>query len=839
MPRCSSLHWHFVLVCCWAFTACGFVKQAAAQEIRFSRDILPILSDNCFYCHGPDSKHREADLRLDDEAAAKLVTDGKGAIVPGNRGMSELVRRITSQNAEEVMPPPHANKKLTPQQIELLGKWIDAGAPWGVHWAFEKPERAKIVTDESGWARGLVDAFVKQGLSKEGLQPSEEADKRTLLRRATLELTGLPPSVEEVEAFVSDDRPDAYERQVDRLLASQAYGERMSWEWLEAARYADSNGYQGDGERTMWPWRDWVASALNQDLPFDEFTIWQLAGDQLPGGPSVPKMASGFLRNHAINGEGGRIAEENRVDYVMDMSETVGTVWLGLTMNCCRCHDHKFDPLTNRDYYALTAFFNQTPVNGGGGDPQQPPNMEVASPEQLRERERLNNRFAEGATALEMQEKTLFPREDGKGVADSPAVASLPENVRKALQVNSGDRSPAQLEELEKHFAADKKEYAELLKGLRQIRNERDGVQRSIPRVMVMEDMPAPRKTFILEKGLYDKPKDEITAAVPVSLPKLPEGEAVNRLALAKWLVAKENPLTARVTVNRFWQQVFGIGLVKTVEDFGVQAETPRYADLLDSLAVDFQESGWQMKRLMRKMVTSATYRQSSKATKELVERDPANRMLARGPRVRMPSWMIRDQALSVSGLLVQVQGGKPVQPYQPAGIWEEATFGNKKYNVDQGASLYRRSMYTFWRRIVGPTMFFDTPARSVCSVKQVRTNTPLHALATLNDVTYAEAARVLAAKVQKEVEGEDQQVRSLFRTILLREPRPNEQEILVALYGDSLSKLKSDPESVKQWQTVGSSVIAGLSEEQAVRQAALASVAVVVMNTDEAVTKE
>lgn len=832
-----GLRW-MILVCAWICAMDS--SELFAQELRFNRDILPILSDNCFYCHGPDAKHREADLRLDDEGAAKFLKEGEGAIVPGNRGKSKLFQRITSTDAEQVMPPPHTNKKLSPQQIELLGKWIDAGAPWGVHWAFERPERGKVAgLDETGWTRGFIDGFIRQGLSKEGVSPSAEADRRTLLRRVTFELTGLPPTPDEMEAYLQDDRPDAFERQVDRLLASPAFGERMSWEWLEAARYADSNGYQGDGERTMWPWRDWVVQALNRDLAFDEFTIWQIAGDQVSAGGSEQKLASGFLRNHAINGEGGRIAEENRVDYVMDMSETVGTVWLGLTLNCCRCHDHKFDPLTNRDYYALTAFFNQTPVNGGGGDPQQPPNMEVATAEQLRERERLDNKAGEIATSLEMREKELFPREEGKGIADSSVVAGLPENIRKALQISGKDRSPGQLEELEKHFQAEKKEYAEELAGLKKVKQDREGLQRSIPRVMVMEDMPNLRKTFILEKGLYDKPKDEISAAVPVSLPKLPEGSATNRLALANWLMARENPLTARVTVNRFWQQVFGVGLVKTVEDFGVQAETPRYAELLDTLAVDFEESGWQVKRLMRKMVTSATYRQTSKVTKELFERDPANRMLARGARVRMPAWMIRDQALAVSGLLVDVKGGSPVRPYQPPGIWEEATFGTKRYVEDSGASLYRRSVYTFWRRIVGPTMFFDTPARSVCSVKQVRTNTPLHALATLNDVTYVEAARVLAVAIQRQTPDAAEQIRTVYRRVLLREPSAAEQEIVMGLRNDTYAKFKQDPEAVKQFQAVGKMTVEVAGEEQATEQAALAAVVLAVMNTDEAFTKE
>src|SRR5262245_27709346 len=651
------------------------VRTSAAEPVNFGRDVLPILSDNCFRCHGPDANARKAKLRLDTQDGA--LRKDSPIIVAGKSADSELVRRVSSSDASEVMPPPKSNRKLTATQIETLKRWIDEGAKWGRHWAFDPPRRPTLpAVRDRRWPRNGLDRFILARLEAEGLTPSAEAPKETLLRRVTLDLTGLPPTPAEVDAFLADAAPGAYERVVDRLLASPHYGERMVWEWLDAARYADSNGYQGDGERTMWPWRDWAVDALNRNLPFDQFTVWQLAGDLLPGSTPEQKLATAFCRNHPINGEGGRIAEENRIDYVMDMTETTGTVWLGLTFNCCRCHDHKFDTLTQRDYYSLFAFFNQTPVNGGGGDPRTPP-------------------------VLEFKTKDVPPQ---------------------------------------------------------------------VVKVMVMQDMPKPRDTFLLTRGSYEKPAAKVHAAVPAALPALTnvKPQAANRLDLARWLVSAENPLTARVAVNRAWQQFFGVGLVKTSEDFGVQGEKPSHPELLDWLAVEFRESGWDVKALHRLIVTSATYRQSSKLTPALLERDPANRLLARAPRFRLPSWMIRDQALAASGLLARRAGGPPVKPYQPAGVWEEATFGGKRYQQDHGEALYRRSLYTFWRRIIGPTAFFDTTARQTCTVKPTRTNSPLHALTTLNDVTYVEAARALAQRVLTSGgSSPEERIDSAFRLVL------------------------------------------------------------------------
>jgi hypothetical protein len=799
---------------------------SAHAAVDFSRDVLPILSDNCFQCHGPDAKARKAGLRLDSEQGA--LRKANAVIAPGKSAASELIRRITSTDPDEKMPPPRSNHKLTPRQIELLRRWIDEGARWGRHWAFQKPRRPALpaVTDRR-WPINSIDFFVLARLEAEGLRPSPEASREALIRRLTLDLTGLPPTPQEVDAFVADAAPDAYEKVVERLLASPHNGERMAWDWLDAARYADSNGYQGDGERTMWPWRDWVVAALNRNLPFEQFTLWQLAGDLLPGATLEQKLATGFCRNHMINGEGGRIAEENRVDYVMDMTETVGTVWLGLTLTCCRCHDHKFDPLLQREYYGLFAFFNQTPVNGGGGDPQAAPTIELRTPEQTAKLEELNEKVRAAAKEVSNHEGKLQAR---PSTVDPKIAALLKEPATK--------RNRGQIEQLEKHWQAKEPAYAALLKKHRAAIEARDGFARGIPRVMVMADMAKPRDTFLLTRGSYQKPAEKVVAGLPAILSPLPPQAPRNRLGLARWLVAPDNPLTARVTVNRVWQQFFGVGLVKTAEDFGVQGETPPQAELLDFLATELVASGWDVKALHRLIVTSATYRESSRVPPALAEHDPGNRLLARGPRFRLPSWMIRDQALAAAGLLVRQIGGPPVKPYQPVGVWEEATFGTKRYQQDHDRALYRRSLYTFWRRIIGPTEFFDSAPRQTCVVKPTRTNSPLHALTTLNDVTYVEAARALAQRVLHTA-GPSPSARldSAFRLVLARRPSAQEQQVLLAALARVRQEFTADPGAATKLLSAGESK----RDEKldAVEHAAWAAVCLAILNLDEALTKE
>ena len=994
---------------------------AERPPIDFSRDVLPILSENCFFCHGPDANHREADLRLDTATGAATVVDH------AKPDASELLLRIRSTDPDLQMPPPGSNRQLTPQQVQTLQQWIAGGADWGVHWSFRPivgppvPELAS--RSDIAPVRNAIDAFIQQQLVVEGLLPSPEADRRTLIRRVTLDLTGLPPTPSEVEAFLADESPDAYEKLVDRLLASPAYGERMAWDWLDAARYADTNGYQGDRERTMWPWRDWVIKAFNENLPYDDFTVWQLAGDLLPEATFEQQLATAFCRNHMINGEGGRIAEENRVDYVMDMLETTGTVWLGLTFNCCRCHDHKYDPLTNVDYYAFSAFFNQTPVTGGGGDPFTPPVLLAPTPEQQSELDELQLRlatvqesmkqrnaelaaaqpewetrereelkvdevwqplflrsvkaehqqlevqpghvvFASGpnpendtytiraaapiatlsalrldvlrhpthtagglarsdsgnfvltelevllhrtgsdreerlpiasaeatheqgglkvTTAYDGNSRTGWAVYEGKPVDrdhaavfrlaapvelndgdeltivlhhDSPhkhhnmgrfllqvstqadaALAEPQQEFNRALLVDAKDRTAEQRQLVTDRFLKQDAPYQTLVKQQEELQKQREAVQKSVPRVMVMQDMKEPRETFLLDRGLYNERREPVAAQVPASLPPLPEEAPANRLTLARWLVCEEQPLTARVTVNRFWQQVFGVGLVKTAEDFGVQGEVPHHLDLVNWLAADFRDHGWDVKRLMRMFVTSHTYRQSSRTTPELVERDPANRLLARAPRYRLPFWMIRDQALSASGLLVPQHGGPAVNSYQPAGIWEEATFGNKKYSQDRGDSLYRRSLYTFWRRIIAPTMFFDSASRQTCTVKANRTNTPLQSLLTLNDVTYVEAARQLAQLAMTQEAADDGRLAFVYDRILARPVRAAEQQVLLNALQRSRVTFMTEPQAAEDLLKQGESP----RDEtlNPVEHAAWTALCLAVFNLDETLSRQ
>jgi hypothetical protein len=838
MTLAGSIRTHFVVPLVLLMLAHGLSKPAAAAS--FSRDILPLLSDTCFQCHGPDEKARKAKLRLDLKEGAFRVTEGKAIIAPGKSADSELFKRLISQDPDDVMPPPKSNRKLSTEQIALIRQWIDEGARWGEHWAFEKltqPPLPKLKAFQSR-VRNPIDQFILSRLDKEGLSPAPEAPREPLIRRVTLDLTGLPPTMEEVDTFLGDKAPNAYERLVDRLLNSPAFGERLAWTWLEAARYADSNGYQGDSERTMWPWRDWVVKAFNQNLPYDRFTIWQLAGDLLPSPSPEQKLATAFCRNHMINGEGGRIAEENRVDYVMDMAETTGTVWLGLTFNCCRCHDHKFDPLSRRDYYSFFGFFNQTPVDGGGGDPQTKPNLEIPTPEQSKKLASLRGKADAAQKQLEDLELALFPRPDGKPASESEKAAQLSDKAKSALKTTLAKRSKEQLSELEKEFTKTEPEFSKQLKTLRELRESRDKLSGSIVRVMTMEDMAKPRATFMLEKGLYDKRGEPVFAAVPAKLPPLPSGAPTNRLGLAQWLVSEQNPLTARVTVNHFWQEFFGMGLVKTPENFGVQSDRPSHPELLDWLSHEFIRSGWDVKALCHLFVTSAAYRQSSKATPELLERDPENRLLARGARYRWPSWMLRDQALAASGLLVTQVGGAPVKPYQPSGVWEEATFGNKTYKHDAGAKLHRRSLYTFWRRIVAPTAFFDTASRQYCSVKPLRTNSPLHALATLDDDTYVEAARAMAARVlTNSTASPEARIEHAFRLVLARKPSSNESRILLSSVERLKSEFATEPAAAEKFLSVGEHKPPG--KFNSIEHAAYTALCLSILNLDEALTKE
>lgn len=1014
-----------------AFLLLFCVAASQAGEIQFARDVLPVLSENCFFCHGPDEENRQADLRVDTE-------DGiAAALNRSDLASSELLNRIFSDDHDVVMPPADSNRTITASQKQTLRQWVIDGAQWGKHWAFEPLQQQTVpsaVFDQFP-VRNPIDAFVQQKLKQKQMKPSKQATRETLLRRVSLDLTGLPPSTDQVQKFLSDDSDDAYESAVDRLLASSAYGERMAWDWLNAARYADTNGYQGDRERTMWPWRDWVVNAFNSNMPFDQFTTYQLAGDLLPDATPEQILATGFCRNYMINGEGGRIAEENRVDYVMDMSETMGTVWLGLTLNCCRCHDHKYDPLTQEDYYQFFAFFNQTSVTGGGGDPQTAPNLAVPPIDQRPQltkikRELIDTKqqkdalqasamagmsdweqkllaqastggwriqqpvnatakeqalrilgdasvLAEGQTAENdtytvqyqlskgnlasvrldiLQHKSLTEKGlsrsgsgnfvlteiecflvngdgrkplqiasseatfeqgslkiaaafdgdpstgwavwDGRNVdREHAAVLHLAESVSvadesvlevilrhdsshkfhtvgrfrlstsaktkaavgngepsvlAALKVAKAKRSKQQRETIVSAYLKSNADYRRLLGREAQLQKAADDIEKRAPRVMVMDHRKQWRPTFVLNRGLYNDVTDrEVTTTTPASLPAFATSKGrMNRLDLANWLLADDQPLTARVTVNRIWQQFFGIGLVKTTEDFGVQAEYPEYKELLDWLAFDFRSNGWDVKRLVRQIVSSHTYRQSSVVRDSIVtddegrplslaEVDPKNRLLARGSRFRMPSWMLRDHALAVSGLLNRTVGGPAVNTYQPEGVWEEATFGKKKYVQDTGDKIYRRSLYIFWRRIIAPTMFFDNASRQSCTVKSLRTNTPLHSLLTLNEVTYVESARHLAQTLitNAELKSDSERLDQAFTAILGRHPVASERAIMLKGLERSLDQYSANTDAAKELLSVGDSV-ADNSVDIATL-AAWTSACLTLINTDEALTRE
>ena len=813
---------------------------ADEELISFNRDIRPILSDICFQCHGPDANSREADLRLDVRQSAMADRGGYAALVPGDPDESELIWLIFSEDLSEQMPPKDHPRQLSQSEKELIRNWVEQGAEYEAHWAFIPPEKAvPEIEDDEGWVQNEIDAFVLERLKQEGIESSPEADKETLIRRLSLDLNGIPPTLEEIDHFLADNSPEAYEKVVDRLLASSRYGERMVWEWLEASRYADSNGYQNDDERGMWPWRDWVIDAMNDNMPFDKFTIEQIAGDLLPEPSQKQKLATAFLRNHMINGEGGRLPEENRIDYLVDQTDTVSTIWMGLTMGCARCHDHKYDPISQKEYYQLMAFFDKTEVDGAGRDPQTPPTLDLTTDEHERKMEELEQAKAEAAERLDKVERVVFPRPDGKLAIESERAKSITNGTIQSLLMQPvSQRSPEPLIAVVAVFSETEPDYVEKTLEYIKVYQDLDIYVKSRPIVMIMEDS-VERDTFILDKGSYESPTEKVVTGFPAALNEgIGETGDLNRLDLANWLLADGNPLTARVTVNRYWQHFFGRGILEQVENFGVQSKPPVYEGLLDWLAVEFRESGWDVKAIHKLIVMSNTYRQSSRISPDLFDRDLENELLARGPRFRMQSWMLRDQALALVGLLNETSGGPPVKPYQPEGIWEEASFGFIKYYPDSGDDLYRRSLYTFWRRIVGPPVFFDSGARQVCEVKSLRTNTPLHALTTLNDTTYAEAARGFGQRALNELSGSDSdRLRKAFRMATSRYPNRSELGTLKQALGKYRKHFSKNRDAALEVATLGES----LRDESLdpVDHAAWSTVGLMLLNLDETLTKE
>lgn len=784
--------------------------QSTADKVSFDRDVRPILSNHCWKCHGPDANERKAGLRLDQrDSALKPAESGKMAIVPTKPGDSELMRRVLSSDSVELMPPASENKPLSAAQKEILKRWIEQGATFEQHWSFRPVQRPAVpklqdlksqISNLKWETQNPIDLFVLARLKAEGLSPSPEADRETLIRRVTLDLTGLPPTIAEIDDFLNDRDANAYDKVVDRLLKSPHYGERMALDWLDASRFADTNGYHIDNGRDMTRWRKWVIDAFNRNLPFDQFTIQQLAGDLLPE-PSDPvaafeqKLASGFHRNHMINFEGGAFPKEYHNAYIVDRVNTTATVWLGLTVACAQCHDHKYDPLSQREFYQLYAFFHNVPENG------------------------LDGRKGNAEPLLKI------PTEDQQ---------------RQLTEL------AASISKLDARLKEAKEDEAKTLKAdLDRLRKHQTDLEQLIPTSMIMREMEQPRETFLLLRGQYDKPGEKVTAEVPSVLSRLPEGAPRNRLGLAQWLTHPSHPLTSRVTVNRYWQSYFGTGLVKTSEDLGSQGELPSHPELLDWLAAEFMTT-WNVKHLQRLIVTSATYRQASRATPALVARDPENRLLARGPRHRLPAEGIRDLALSVSGLLQHKIGGPSVSPYQPPGLWEELmaradgkNWTAQEYSQSHGADLYRRTMYTFWKRTCPPAQLatFDAPDRETCTVRRARTNTPLQALVLMNDPTYVEAARKFAERILLEGGSTpDERITFALRLATARPPTLRERNVLRRVLDQQLARFNADPAAATKLLAVGESA---RNEQLPIAElAAWSSVANVILNLDETVTK-
>jgi len=742
--------------------------NASSAKISYNFDIRPILSDKCFKCHGPDANHREAHLRFDiaDSAFAPLKnTKGAFAIVPGHPEQSELLRRVTSSDPGYQMPPTDSHLgALTPQEISLFEKWIRQGARYQRHWAFIPPVKAPLPQPQNAkWGHNEIDNFVLAKLEQLNMQPNEEADKERLLKRASLDITGLPPTLAQMDAFLADNSPAAYEKQVDALLATPQYGEKMAVHWMDVARYADSYGYQDDNIRTQWPWRDWVIHAFNENMPYDQFITWQIAGDMLPGATKEQILATAFFRNHKYTEEGGVVPEEYRVEYLVDKTRTYGKGILGLTVECAQCHDHKYDPFPQKDYYSLLAFFNNTKEIGYEGD------VGVSRP------------------------------------AKMPILTFNDSDVRTAMSF------------------INKKDTGAMM-------------------VSVMGERDTFRTTYLLSRGRYDAPAEPVQpaalkAVMPYDTTQFPR----NRLGLAKWTVSRQNPLTARVFVNQLWQEFFGRGIVKSAGDFGMQGDLPTNPQLLDWLAADFMEHGWDIKRLVRQFVLSAAYRQSARSTPEKREKDPENAWLSRGPRMRIPAEFVRDLVLSSSGLLVKTIGGPSVKPYQPEGLWESATSGRgvlAAYRQDHHDSLYRRGLYTFIKLTVPPPGMglFDASNRDQCEIRRGRTNTPLQALAMLNDPTVLEAARVLSQRLEGESSAVGEKITKAFRLVLCRKPADNEQQRLMQYYQDQLTGFRNNPGAARKTLAVGE--YPPVANVDAITCAALMRVIDTLYNLEEAITK-
>ena len=813
-------------------------RASAAEPVDYRRDIQPILAKHCYECHGPDQQ--KSGLRLDTVAATKEGGYNGAALVPGKSGDSLLIAAVTGSG--DVTRMPEDRPPLAAEEIDRLKTWIDQGALAPAddspapsksatqrHWAFQRLNRPQPpAVSQPAWPRNAVDAFILAKLDMEKLAPSPEADRATLIRRLTLDLTGLLPSPAETGAFIADDRPDAYERVVDRLLASPRYGEKWARFWLDQARYADSNGYTIDSGRSIWKYRDWVIEALNADMPFDRFTVEQLAGDMLPDALPQQILATGFHRNTLRNEEGGTDAEQFRVESVADRVNTTAAVFLGLTLGCARCHDHKYDPLSQRDYYQFFALLNNADE----------PTLPVPTMQQAKEEPALLADIAQVEKRLEEVESNAGTRQqDWERKLTEEARASLPEAVRQALAVEAGQRSDEQKKAVAEEFRKVDPELVPLVTVLNDLKDRKKQLAARITTTLVMKERAAPRETFIHVRGDFLRRGAGVQPGVPAVLASTTNQRVANRLDLARWLVSPENPLTPRVTINRIWQQYFGQGLVETDNDFGTQGSPPSHPELLDLLAARFIENGWSIKAMHRLIVTSATYRQSSVYRADQAQRDPANRWLARMPRLRLDPETIRDAALSASGLLNGELGGPGVYPPQPEGIYR-FTQQSKFWKVSSGGDRYRRGLYIFfWRSSPYPfLMTFDSPDANTACTRRVRSNTPLQALTLANDRVFVEAAQALAARVLSESPspGDTERIRYLHQLCFAREPSPAEASRLTDLLNHQRQQLSSQPADAEQLAGTG-----GPASVAAAELAAWTMLARVAINLDEFITRE
>jgi hypothetical protein len=821
----------------------GLIPAAApCAEVSYNEDIRPILADHCFACHGPDENTRKADLRLGRfDSATAVRASGPPAIVPGDWAASALAQRVETTNPDDLMPPPDAGKPLSKTQIALLRAWIDAGAEYETHWSYVPPVRPSIseVSDEA-WPRSNLDRFVLARLDREGLAPSPEADKHTLIRRLYLDLIGLPPSIEEVDAFVADSSPFAYEKIVNQLLASPRFGEHWARMWLDLARYADTKGYQKDLSRTIWPYRDWVIDAFNRDLPFDQFTIEQIAGDLLPSPTQEQIIATAFHRNTMDNDEGGTDDEEFRVAAVVDRVNTTMTVWMGTTMECAQCHDHKYDPISQKEYYQLFDFFNQT---ADTDHESERPTLKLPAVEQDAEHKRLLAIFEEAKNRLHRAAEAHVAGEaawieENALKVGAPTDFLSEDDLYEALAEDSSERTDDQERLIRLAYYESIPTLYPLCESLSEAQDDLSDIEEEFPAVPIMSAVndDERRQSHVHVRGNFLDLGEPTSAGVPeVFHPLTKPTNAPDRLDLAKWLVERDNPLSARVFVNRVWERLYGIGLVETSQGFGIQGNLPSHPDLLDWLAVEFMEDGWSLKELLQEIVQSATYRQRSTASQNLLERDPYNRLLARGARFRLDAEVIRDQALASSGLLSHKMYGPSVMPPQPEAVWADVYSGDE-WVTSEGEDRYRRGLYTFWRRTSPyPSMAtFDAVSREVCTESRSRSNTPLQALVTLNDPVYIEAAQALARRMALEIQGSiSEQIEYGFRCVLVRPPSEEEHEIVSQVYRSELEHYQTRPEKARLIATEPLGNIDGVDYTSL---AAWTVVANVLLNLDELV---